>query len=85
MHFVKVDVTDIPNNYRGDRLRSDNYKLLMEFYESTCEVAEVKDYTQKSARVCQISLQNSARRYHLDSIVVIVRGDRVFLMRKIIR
>lgn len=58
--------------------------ILDEFAESGKAVAEVK-YDQKNAKSACATLRQAIRRYrerYANLIVVISRGDRVFLIRK---
>ena len=63
--------------------KTKNFKILEEFLHGDYDCVEVKEFTNKNARTCAGSLQASVRRFGLtDSVMVISRKDRVFLIRK---
>lgn len=66
---------------RVRRPYTNNFKVLQEFVEGDYDIVEVRDFTNKNASSCASSLNSSARRYKFN-VMVIRRGERVFLMRK---
>lgn len=60
-----------------------NQKLITEFVNSGETCAEVENYTQKSAKVAQSNLSATINTLGLkNSVRVVIRKDRVFLVRK---
>lgn len=60
------------------------FGIVDEFIESGADVAEYlwaeKEY--KSVRTCYAALINSLKKRHIDTVRVVTRKDRVFLVRK---
>ena len=74
--------------YEKEQLKKDlyskrrNFDLLTKFAESSYDCVEVKDYPHNGAKSCQTTLLSAMRHYKIRNIKVIIRGDRVFLIRK---
>lgn len=64
---------------------SENRRILEAFAESGEEWAELVEFSQTSAKICQTSLMTSAKRYHLYSIRVHYSKGRVFLHNESIK
>lgn len=76
MKFVSCNKEELSKCYKLGR----NQKLLVEFNDSGLECAEVIDYHQKDAKICQSNLTVCAARLGLGNSVK--RGERVFLVKK---
>ena len=63
-------------------IRSDNFKLLMDFAESGHECAQIDGYPHKNANACAASLRVAIKKYRFFTIAVAVRKDNVYLIRK---
>ena len=63
------------------RTKCKNHKVLMEFVESNHECVELVDYPQKNAHSCTSSFIGSIRRFNLNSVKVLQRGNKVFLIK----
>lgn len=78
MYFEKCDRKELNRTlYRPGK----NQKLIMEFYESGLDVAEVLDFGDRKPRHIQSNLRATAMGLGIRTISVKVRGDRVFLVR----
>lgn len=77
MKMVPYDVTKL-----GMYARSNNLDTLMDFIDSGFDCVKLEGYTQKNAKNCRNSLENSIKNYRLGGIQVVVRGENVFLVRK---
>lgn len=62
--------------------KSDNLNILEEFIESGFDCVEVKNFTQKSAKICASSLANSIKHYRFSGIAAISRKNHAYLIRK---
>lgn len=63
-------------------VRSDNFKLLMDFAERGIECAKVEGYPHKNADSCAVALRIAIKKYRLFTIGVVVRKEDVYLIRK---
>ncbi len=63
-------------------VRSDNFKLLTEFAESSVECAKVEGYPHKTANGCATALRSAIKTYRIFTIAVTVREGDVYLIRK---
>ena len=60
----------------------DNYATLMEFADSSMTCAEVTDFGSRTAASCANSLRSSVKRFHLNNIIVTVRGNKLYLIKR---
>lgn len=79
MKMVPCDVHTVD----AVRTNCKNHKVLMEFVESNHGCVELVDYPQKNAHSCAASFTQSIRRFNLNSIKVLQRGNKVFLIKSI--
>lgn len=79
MKLIEKKLSDIPEPFHYKRTK--NYELLDEFMNSGMLAAEVKDFTQKTAKHCRNSLDTSAKRFKIP-VYVILREGHVYLIRK---
>ena len=70
------------NNLRIRKPKSDNFRLLSDFSSSEYECAKVEGYTQHDATACANSLRQSVKWYGFFRILIIKRGDDVYLVKK---
>lgn len=85
MYWEACDISEIDAKERGVSKGSTYSKVMKtidDFLQSGFECAEVKDYGHKSSRICGHSLLNATKRLCTNTVKVIVRGKRVFLVRK---
>lgn len=59
-----------------------NQKLLSEFVESDSKCVEVVDYPHSSAKAAQVSFINSIKRYGFAGIRVMIRKEKVYLVKE---
>jgi hypothetical protein len=78
---MKLVPTNIKELGTVRRPYTPNYKILCEFRDSKYECVELKDYTHKDAHSCSTSFLNSIKRYKMTNIMVLKRGERVFLIK----
>lgn len=78
MYFEKCDRKELNRTlYHPGK----NQKLIMEFYESGLDIAEVLDFGDRNPRYLQSNLRATAMGLGIRTISVKVRRDRVFLVR----
>lgn len=78
MKLVPYDRNKIDNvNF----VKTKNYKLLLEFVESNELCARVDDHDCAKASYCAASLQASIKRFNINNVRVMLRKDKVFLIR----
>lgn len=78
MYFEKCDRKELNRTlYHPGK----NQKLVMEFYESELDMAEVLDFGDRKPKHVQSNLKAAATGLGIRTISVKVRGDRVFLVR----
>lgn len=77
MRLKKCEIEDLTWIYKPCK----NQKLIEDFIESDMDIAEVVDYTQKTAYVCASALNVTIRRSKYGGISAIVRKGRVFLIK----
>ena len=83
MRFEAFDMKKLRTIGRGYNMCR-NQQILQDFIDSGLDCAELKDFTHHDAKSCQSSLWNSMKRLGLNnSIAIISRENRVFLIRKI--
>lgn len=58
-----------------------NLAVIEKFIESGLDCAEIKDYTHKSATSFQTSFYSTIRRFKINTVKVVIRKERVFLIR----
>ena len=75
----KKKLPDIPEPYHY--IRKKKYELLDAFMNSGMLAAEVKDFTQKTAKHCRNTLAASAKNFKIP-VYVILREGHVYLIRK---
>lgn len=68
------------NNIEGYKPTS-NYELLNEFVNSGFECAKIENWNHKSVYSAQSSFQSSIKRFHMNNVKVIVRGDNLYLVK----
>ena len=78
MKIVPIKLEDIPVT----RKYSDNYTTLVQFTESDYDCVEIAGFTQKTAQQCVASLNASIKRFRMLTVKAILRGERVFLVKK---
>ena len=79
MKLIPCDKKAIPT---VKNIRSDNFKLLIEFAESGNECAQVEGYPHKDANACAAALRAAIKKFRIFTIAVAVRKDNVYLIRK---
>lgn len=77
MKLVPVDKKALPGSYSKTTAMS----IIEKFKESNMDCAEVRDYTHKTANSCANSLKQSIKRFRVFNVDVIVRQNRVFLVK----
>ena len=81
MRLIPRNVNEIPSHTRIGFKPTANYKLLTEFVESDHECVELVDYSYSNRKSAQNSLAASVRRFKISSVKVVVRKERVFLVK----
>lgn len=61
---------------------NDNYATLMEFIDSDMTCAEVTDFGSRTATACANSMRASVKRYRLNNVIVTVRGNKLYLIKR---
>ena len=79
MKLVPVSVEEMAEIKRP---YSNNYALLMEFLNSEHDCMKVVNSIQKSSDICANSLRISIKKFGLNSITAIKRGENVYLIKK---
>lgn len=77
MKLVPYDRNELVKNYRNTK----NQKIFEEFIESGLDCVEIVDHGHSNAKCAQSCLTTSAKRFGFN-IRVIVRGERVFLIKE---
>lgn len=77
MKLKRCEIKDLAELYKPCK----NQKLIKEFIESDMDIAEVVDFTQKTAYTCATSLNVTIRRGKYGGIYAMVRKGRVFLIK----
>lgn len=77
MKLKKCEIQELERLYKPCK----NQELIEEFIESDMDIAEVVDFTQKTAYVCASALNVTIRRGSYGGISAIVRKGRVFLIK----
>lgn len=81
MKLIPRNVNEIPQSDRSNFKPTRNYEILTAFVESGEECVELVDYHHTSAYCAQNCFNVSARRFNINSVKCIVRGERVFLVK----
>lgn len=81
MKIIPRNVNEIPKTEWIGFKPTSNYTLLTEFVESGHECVELVDYHYSDSKSAQNTLTMSARRFNIGSVKVIVRKERVFLVK----
>lgn len=81
MKMIPIDVNDIPEIGSLYYKQTKNHKLLTDFLESGLDCVELVDHDYNSANSAYTSLTRSMQRFGIHGIRIIVRKDRVFLVR----
>lgn len=66
---------------RVKRPYGNNYEVLMKFRDSDLECVKLLGWTHKHAKSCAWSMTESARRFKMFNIRVIMRGGEVYLLK----
>lgn len=66
----------------NDQKRTRNRDILEEFVNSGEDCVLLKDCKHKSAASFQASLLNSIRYFDIKNVSVVVRGEKIYLLRK---
>lgn len=61
--------------------KTKNQKLFEEFVNSDFDCVEVENYNHKNAKSAQTCLHNSAKHFGFTNIHVVVRGEKVYLVK----
>lgn len=80
MRFVKCKKEDLNIGYSGFRLGK-NQRLIYDFMNGDEKYVEIVDYTHKNIHVCQSSLMGSIKRMKASNVKIVVRGDRIFMIK----
>ena len=78
MKLIKAEITE------KKRPWNDNRKILREFLDSNEACMEVTEHTHKHAKSCHWSLTNSARKFKMFNIEVVMQKGRVFLINTLL-
>lgn len=76
MRFTPYDKTNLKHYKPGC-----NQRMLLEFYESEYDCVEIKDHGHKSVHSFQSNLCVSASRLGLKNVKIVIRGDKIFLVK----
>lgn len=80
MKLIPVKKDELKNVYK----KTKNLKIFDEFLESDHDAVRVVDDSNRSAKTLSSSLHQSLRRFHYEGkIMVVRRGDNVYLVKKI--
>jgi hypothetical protein len=79
MKLVPVSIEELGEVKRP---YSNLYAILMEFENSGHDCMKVENYTQKRSAICANSLRSAVKRYGLNSISIVKRGDNIYLLKK---
>lgn len=61
--------------------RTSNLKILEEFIASDLKCVKIEGYPHKNAKSCASCLNASIRRFHVNSVKVLLRKDDVILLK----
>lgn len=79
MKLIPVKKDEIENVYK----KTKNLKIFDEFLESDHNAVRVVDDSMRSSKTLSSSLHQSLRRFHYENKIMIVkRGDNVYLIKK---
>lgn len=79
MKLIPVKKDEIENVYK----KTKNLKIFDEFLESDHNAVRVVDDSKRSSKTLSSSLHQSLRRFHYENKIMIVkRGDNVYLIKK---
>lgn len=77
MRMVPADLK-VVRHYKKTR----NLAILEEFLASGYDCVLLEDFPHKDAKACQASLMCSARHFGINSVVVVKRNDKIYLLKK---
>ena len=80
MRLVECDVNNAITSRNGFKATR-NLNILTEFIESGMDCAKIEDYTQREARYCATSLNNSIKRYHMTGVRAVMLDHEVYLVK----
>ena len=77
MNLRPCEIEEIGGWYK----KSKNQMILDKFVEGDFSCAEVTNYTHKNVRAAQVSFCNSIRKFKYANVHVVVRGEKVYLVK----
>ena len=82
MYFEATKIESVPVRVRYGKEKQEFINLVNEFIKSEYEAAEIKEYTNKSAKYFAIFAKKAIEAENITSVRIVLSGNKVFIIKK---